>query len=272
MGWFSSLFGSKSKKTPTGEKIKENVKDNNIQVFTMEQGLISEPEVGVPELLERPDEDTIDLYPKIDPLDLSKVNYQESPNRSNRKDEVRGIILHHTGPGSFNGIVNWLTNKDAKASAHYVLGKKAELTQLVNTSRKAWHAGTSKAVLDGEMRSDLNNCTIGIEICNIGILEKDDDGNFYYEQGRTIKRYTGKTQPVKASITYPSGQILEGYVVPYPEKQIDKLIALCKGIIEKYPQIGPEDILTHYGIATPEGRKSDPFGLDMKSIIKRIFT
>lgn len=270
MGWFSSLFGSKKEPTPTQKEIQEEVKSNNIKVFTMEPD--NSPEVGVPEMLERPDEDTSALYPKIEPLDLMSVTYKESPNRSNRKDQIRGIVLHHTGPGSFNGIVNWLCNDAAGASAHYVLGKKAELTQLVNTTRKAWHAGTSKAFLDGKLRKDLNQCTIGIEICNIGILEKEDDGNYYYEQGREKKRYRGKTEPVKTSITFPSGKVLEGYVVPYPEKQLDRLVALCKALVKKYPQIGPEDILTHYGIATPEGRKVDPFGLDVEELIKRIFS
>ncbi len=203
----------------------------------------------------------------IKPLDLMKVNFRKSPNQSTRKGDAKYIILHHTGPGSFNGIVNWLCNKQAKASAHYVLGTAAQLKQLVSTRKESWHAGVAKH--NGVQIN--NHCSIGIEICNIGVIRKDDDGEYYYEQGRNLKKYTGKVEPVKGKIVYPSGKTLEGYYVPYPEKQINKLIALCKGIIKKYPQIGPEDILTHYEIGQPEGRKNDPFGLDVKEIVRRIF-
>ena len=95
-------------------------------------------------------------------LDLAKVTYQESPNRSDRRDEIRGIVFHHTGPGNFNGIVSWLCNPEAKVSAHYVLGTKAELTQLVNTKRNAWHVGKSSAFVDGKIIEDLNHFTIFI--------------------------------------------------------------------------------------------------------------
>jgi len=203
-------------------------------------------------------------------LDLGAVTYKESPNKSDRRDEVRGIVLHHTGPGSFNGIVNWLIDPAAKASAHYVLGVKGELTQLVNTSRNAWHAGKSKATLDGAVRDDLNHCTIGIEICNAGVLQKGEDGKFYYEAGREMKEWKGET-PVEGSITYPSGHTVSGYYVPYPKVQVDKLVELCKALVAKYPQIGKEDMLTHYAIATPEGRKNDPFGLDIPAVIKAVF-
>jgi len=207
---------------------------------------------------------------KIEPLDLMTVNFDKSPNQSDRKDIVRAIVLHHTGPGTFKGIVNWLKDPRAVASAHYVLGYAAELTQLVNTTKKAWHAGPSEWTIDGTKRKDLNHCTIGIEICNPGVLV-ERDGKYYYEKGRDDLVEWAGASPVKASITYPSGRILEGYSAPYPEVQRNKLIALCKGIIKKYPNIGRENILTHFGISTPEGRKNDPFGLDIQDIINRIF-
>jgi N-acetylmuramoyl-L-alanine amidase len=203
-------------------------------------------------------------------LNLNDVLYKESPNKSNRKDQIRGIVLHHTGPGTFNSIVDWLCNPDAKASAHYVVGLNGELNQLVNTTRSAWHAGTSKYLIDGEVRDNLNNCTIGIEICNAGVLHKGEDGKFYYESGRNMKEWKGAT-PIEGSITYPSGNVLKGYFAPYPEKQISKVIELCKALVAKYPNIEKEDIITHYQIATPEGRKNDPFGLDVGDIINKIF-
>ena len=209
--------------------------------------------------------------PKIEPIDLSQVTFDKSPNQSVRTDTVRAIVLHHTGPGSFQVIVDWLKNPDAKASAHYVVGKAAELTQLVNTSQKAWHAGVAQWTIDGVLRKDVSNCTVGIEICNIGLMQKHDDGKFYYEVGTNLVEWKGKEVPVKATITYPSGKILEGYALEYPEVQVNKVIALCKALVQKYPDIGREDILTHFQIATPEGRKDDPLGLNIQNIINKIF-
>ena len=205
----------------------------------------------------------------IEPLDLMKVNYQASPNKSKRAsgETPLYIVLHHTGPGSFNGVVKWLCNKDAKASAHYVLGAAAQLTQLVNTGKQAWHAGRAKW---GDKLKN-NSHSIGIEICNIGLMEKGADGALYYEQGRSLKKYTGKVTPQACQIVYPSGKVVEGYAVPYPEKQINKLVALCKALIKKYPAITRDNIITHHQVATPEGRKNDPAGLDVEALKDMIF-
>jgi N-acetyl-anhydromuramyl-L-alanine amidase AmpD len=203
----------------------------------------------------------------INPLDLNTVTFEKSPNQSDRNDVVRAIVFHHTGPGTFNGTVSWLKNPLSKVSAHYVLGTSGELKQLVNTTKKAWHAGPSTWTIDGVKRIDLNNCTIGIEIQNVGrLVEKD--GKYYLEDGTEWK---GTGTPVKKSVVYPSGKVIEGMSIEYPSVQTDKLISLCKALIVKYPAIGKEDILTHALIATPEGRKPDPFGLDVQDLIKRIF-
>ena len=227
-------------------------------------------EEAVPDVVEEePEPEAAPVVPAIEPLDLMKVDFQDSPNKSSRQagEEPLYIVLHHTGPGSFNGIVDWLCNKDAKASAHYVLGTNGQLKQLVNTKKQAWHAGRAK--WGDELRN--NSHSIGIEICNYGVLEKGDDGNFYYEVGRQPKKYTGKVEPVAAKITYPSGHTLSGYAVPYPEKQLNKLVALCKALVKKYPAITRDNIVTHLQIATPEGRKNDPFGLDVEKIKDMIF-
>lgn len=205
------------------------------------------------------------IMPKILPLNLMSVNYVESPNKSDGKIDNLFIVLHHTGPGSFGGMVNWLTNPQAKASAHYVLGLNGELTQLVNTKRVAWHAGVSKW---GQYKN-LNQYSIGIELCNYGLLNKDGD-EFYYEVGRDLKKYTGSTKPIEGSIII-NGVELKGHYIPYTEEQINKLIALIKALIIKYPQITKNNILTHYQIAQPPGRKNDPFGLDINNIINRVF-
>lgn len=252
MGLLIKLFGKKD--TGPYENITEEIKEVKE----------SEEEEATPVVVEEP---PVEVKPNIPPLDLMKVNYKASPNKSTRRGEVKYLVLHHTGPGSFNGIVNWLCNPQAKASAHYVLGANAQLTQLVNTGKEAWHAGRAK--WEG-VRID-NHCSIGIEICNIGRMDKGEDGFYYYEQGRQTKKYTGKIEPHAGTIVYPSGKILSGYYAPYPEKQIKKLVALSKALIDKYPAITRDNVITHYDIGYPEGRKNDPFGLDVEKIKDLIF-
>lgn len=212
---------------------------------------------------------SIEQYRKPN-MDLSKIKFVKSPNYSKRTDQVRCIILHHTGSTNFNGTVKWLCDKQASASAHYVVGTSGEVNQLVGLENASWNAGKSEWVLDGQKRIGLNGCSIGIEIINIGILIKGQDGKFYYEVGRELKEWKGET-PTLSSITYPNGTKIEGYTVAYPQIQTDAVIDLCKSLLVQYPNINKDGILTHYQVATPAGRKNDPFGLDVELIKQKIF-
>jgi N-acetyl-anhydromuramyl-L-alanine amidase AmpD len=203
-------------------------------------------------------------------MDLTKIKFVKSPNFAKRNDEVRCIVLHHTGSTGFSGTVSWLCDKAASASAHYVVDFDGTINQLVKLEDTSWNVGKSEWTIDGKKIVGLNNCSIGIEIMNIGILEKGVDGKFYYEDGRNLKEWKGTT-PVPAKITYPDGKVVEGYSAPYPEKQIQAVIDLCRALVIKYPSISREDILTHYQTSIPLGRKNDPFGLDVDSLISKIF-
>lgn len=211
----------------------------------------------------------IKMTETVIPIDLDSINFEESANKSSRKREIDSIVLHHTGPGSFSGIVSWLKNPDANVSAHYVVGKAGEITQLVKLKDKAWHAGKSKCIIDGKTVYDLNQNSIGIEIQNIGLLDKID-GKYYYEVGRKLKEYKGKVEFGK--IIYPNGNVVEGYYVPYPEAQVEKVLSLCKAVVNKYPSIKQGNIFGHYWIGLPQGRKNDPFGLDIEEIKNKIFS
>lgn len=257
------------------KKSKENIKAN-YEPFSFKNGAINVVYGVNGEIIGINKDPVSDMEPgeEVKPvakLDLSSIPFTPSPNKYGRSGQnVKCIVLHHTGPGSFNGIVNWLCDKRAQASAHYVVGRNGELKQLVALSNASWNAGKSKwSFKDGDVVG-LNKCSIGIEIQNVGILEKGNDGCFYYEFGRNLKKWNG-AQPEFGKITYPDGTVLEGYFAPYTEKQIEKLKSLCAALVAEYPDIGPDEILTHYEIATPRGRKNDPFGLDVESIIRDIF-
>ncbi len=122
------------------------------------------------------------------------------------------LLLHYTGMASGEGAVRWLCNPVAKVSSHYVVFEDGQVVQLVDESRRAWHAGRS--FWAGE--TDLNTRSVGIEILNPG-----------HEWGYR----------------------------PFPEAQIDAVIALAQGIVARHP-IPPERVLAHSDVAPL--RKDDP--------------
>ena len=141
-------------------------------------------------------------------------------------EPVRQVILHYTA-APFASSLRTLTQDGV--SAHYLLpdpdacdyrvGGYDELRafRLVDEDKRAWHAGVSQ----WGGRDNLNSRAIGIEIVN---LARDDAGVF----------------------TFPA----------YRAEQVDVLIALLRDILDRYPQIGPTDILGHSDVAY--WRKSDP--------------
>jgi N-acetylmuramoyl-L-alanine amidase len=89
-----------------------------------------------------------------------------SPNRDQRANGRAPdmLILHYTGMESSDAALNWLTREEAKVSAHYLIDEEGRVAQIVAESERAWHAGQSRWA--GE--TDLNSCSIGIEIHNPG--------------------------------------------------------------------------------------------------------
>lgn len=71
-----------------------------------------------------------------------------SPNYTvNKNFKPVGVVVHGS-IGSYKGCVEWLKTPPEKrtptswSSAHYVISKLGEVTQLVDTEDVAWHAGT----------------------------------------------------------------------------------------------------------------------------------
>ena len=84
------------------------------------------------------------------------VTKYTSPNQNARNRKIAGITVHWWGtPSGQNplGIVNWLCDKRAGTSAHYVVSE-GTVWCIVDPDRRAWHAGNSRA----------NHDQIGIEL------------------------------------------------------------------------------------------------------------
>ncbi|MPZ57697.1 MAG: N-acetylmuramoyl-L-alanine amidase [Rhizobiales bacterium] len=120
------------------------------------------------------------------------------------------ILLHYTGMLDAQAALRRLCSLDSKVSAHYVVFEDGGIIQCVPESERAWHAGLSYWA--GE--TDINSCSIGIEIANPG----HDFG-------------------------YPD----------FPSRQVAAVIALCRGIIARRG-IRTDRVLAHSDVAPARKR------------------
>lgn len=74
------------------------------------------------------------------------------------------IVLHHTAMESCDAALHRLCDPSAEVSCHYLISERGEVLQLVEETRRAWHAGAGRwgAV------TDVNSRSIGIELANTG--------------------------------------------------------------------------------------------------------
>ncbi|SHJ93767.1 N-acetylmuramoyl-L-alanine amidase [Halomonas caseinilytica] len=163
------------------------------------------------------------------PRDGYRIDHGHSSSAHDSR--VRHLILHYTDEDEATSL-SILTGP--RVSSHYLLPVppaqgEPRVYQLVDESRRAWHAGAS-AWRD---QRGLNATSIGIEIVNDG-PELSGDSLRHALEARE------------------AGQLRWA---PYPDTQIETLIYLMRDIIERH-DIAPEDILGHADIA-PE-RKIDP--------------
>ena len=115
------------------------------------------------------------------------------------------LLMHYTGFDTGENAIRWLEIADSKVSCHYVVDTDGSITQMVPEHLRAWHAGQS--VWHGV--TDINSCSIGIEIQNPG-----------HDRG------------------YPD----------FPEAQMDAVIALSKDVVARHG-IQPKRVLAHSDIA-----------------------
>jgi N-acetylmuramoyl-L-alanine amidase len=149
----------------------------------------------------------VTLVSELRPDSCVVAEVRPSPNHSERKDGALPdmIVLHYTGMRDNEAAIRQLCNPASEVSAHYVVLQDGYIMQLVAESRRAWHAGISSWA--GE--TDVNSCSIGIEITNPG-----------HDHG------------------YPD----------FPKRQIAAVTALCRSIFTRY-QIPADRVLAHSDVA-----------------------
>lgn len=176
------------------------------------------------------------------------VAFRQTPN-GGKPLTPQGIIVHDTaGDLAGTGSVAWLTNPQAKASAHVVVGYDGTITQLQALNRQCWHAGASKY----RGRSNCNAFTVGIEISNPGAMVKSPAGGYSNNAKAPTKGVrVAESMPVRRTSSPNHGL---AYWLEYSDAQIEAVTALCRAIAETY---AIEFIAPHWEICIPKGRKVD---------------
>jgi N-acetylmuramoyl-L-alanine amidase len=171
----------------------------------------------------------------------SNVTFKQTPNGGAALKPLY-LIMHYTAGRSSKSSVEWFLNNEANASAHIVIGRSGDVTQLQPFNKMCWHAGVSRW---GELIG-LNHHSIGIELDNAGILKKTEDGSW--------KSWFGSAYPATEVLVakHRLGGEPCGWHT-YTEKQIEIAIAIGQALHDQYRFL---DILGHDDISWP--RKTDP--------------
>ena len=151
-----------------------------------------------------------------------------SPNFNPRpgEGEVNMLIMHTTCMVDTQSALDRLCDPASKVSAHYVIDEVGQVYHLVDERERAWHAGV--AFWDGV--TDVNGCSIGIEIAHPGPDENGEGPEF-------------------------------------PSHQWQALINLSQDIIGRHP-IPAHRVLAHSDVAP--SRKTDPGPLfDWQGLAKK---
>lgn len=98
---------------------------------------------------------------KPDTVVIASPNHNERPPQT----AISTVVLHHTAmAGNARQVAAFFANPQAGVSSHYVIDRSGEIIQPVPDGLRAWHAGKSE--FNGI--SNVNDFSIGIEICNLG--------------------------------------------------------------------------------------------------------
>lgn len=108
-------------------------------------------------------------------------NFKQSPNYDQRNaDSLKAgkpwiIVIHYTGTEDGKTAEDYYLDKikdnnAGRISPHYMIDKDGSITQYVDESNRAWHAGKSF----WKNETDVNSASIGIELVNNGIEPFDD--------------------------------------------------------------------------------------------------
>jgi N-acetyl-anhydromuramyl-L-alanine amidase AmpD len=149
------------------------------------------------------------------------------------------VVIHHTCSYKLDGTISWF--KENAVDIHYLIGHDGSVVQMVKNNRQAAHAGKSQ----WKNYVGLNATAIGIEVVNIGPLNKDGD-----------KFFDCYDRQWKGDVRERSGLGYK-YWEPFTKAQEESLLKLCY-YLHTVVGVPVEDFIGHYE-CSPD-RKNDPYG------------
>lgn len=162
-------------------------------------------------------------------------------NSANQDSRVAVVVIHHTSE-DFDGSLRILTEPSSRpVSSHYLIPEPGDpsyaeedmaVYALVPEEQRAWHAGVSY----WRGLTKLNNLSIGIELVN----------QTYCHRAENVAQPENSDWPSETICFYPD----------FAESQIQQLVELLDGILERHPEVDPTHIVAHADVA-PQ-RKIDP--------------
>lgn len=128
---------------------------------------------------------------------LPTLRWAESPNFSERSAAIANIVLHDT-EGGYSGAVSWFGQTQSQVSAHFVVREDGlEVTQMVPTSKKAWHVAA------------YNSQSIGIEMA--GFAAKGFSAEELRRAARLVAYLAGAYRvPAKLAVPDAAGHLPAG--------------------------------------------------------------
>ena len=179
---------------------------------------------------------------------LISKKYQ-SPNFSDRRgNKPICTVIHYTATNNLSGTCKWLCRPEAKASAHFVIGREGRTYQLVDLEKSAWHAGQSEAVIDGKHYKWLNAHSIGIELINLGPVVREGK-KIYIQRGRELILQKNMTP---MSVEKHEDQFWQSYTL----EQYRAINDILMHIFDKGYHEASVNLFGHSDISP--GRKIDP--------------
>lgn len=163
------------------------------------------------------------------------------------------IVMHYTAGWTGHSAVQSLSQEGRKVSAHFVIDRDGEITQLVACRRQAWHAGPSRYL----GYHGLNAHSIGLEFVNIGWMRPSGDGKTAldpYGVVRNLSNLPGIEYTDFVRTAHPrvgSGELLWP---TFTEAQLNAGQMITEAIIDTYTI---QAILSHEEVDT-RGWKTDP--------------
>jgi N-acetylmuramoyl-L-alanine amidase len=191
---------------------------------------------------------------RIEDHRLVDVVFEQTPNVSaGRKITQELIVLHYTAGPDAESSVRHLLNPASQSSAHLVIGRDGDVTQLADFTQRAWHAGRSRWL----GQPDVNSRSIGIELDNAGRL---------VQIGSTYRAWFGRSYPedqvLGASHKNESGM---SWWHAFTEPQLEACLEVCQALAAAYDI---QDIVGHDDVSN----KSDPGpAFPLESIRSRVF-